>query len=116
VLDAYSLMMYYVPIGAFLGLLFFFEWMYLVYKDKWILDFYIDLEALAFNKAIFFNNTNLIGQLLFNNYYHLFIIISFILLVSMIGAINLTSEFRLHIKRSKINVLNLEKKVIFWKT
>ena len=116
VLDAYSLMMYYVPIGAFLGLLFFFEWMYLVYKDKWILDFYIDLEALAFNKAIFFNNTNLIGQLLFNNYYHLFIIISFILLVSMIGAINLTSEFRLHIKRAKINVLNIEKKVIFWKT
>ena len=47
-------------------------------------------------------NIEILGRVLYTNYYYLFIIASFILLVAMIGAIVLTHDTRTEIKRQDI--------------
>jgi hypothetical protein len=65
----------------------------------------------------FFNNIGLIGQLLFNHYLYLFIIVSFLLLISMVGSIILTSEVKVNghdnIETEK-EVLFFKKYLVFW--
>ena len=48
------------------------------------------------------SNIEVLGRVLYTNYYYLFIIASFILLVAMIGAIVLTHDTRTQIKRQDI--------------
>ena len=47
-------------------------------------------------------NIEVLGRVLYTNYYYLFIIASFILLVAMIGAIVLTHDTKMEIKRQDI--------------
>lgn len=48
------------------------------------------------------SNIEVLGRVLYTNYYYLFILASFILLVAMIGAIVLTHDTRIQIKRQDI--------------
>ena len=47
-------------------------------------------------------NVEVLGRVLYTDYYYLFIIASFILLVAMIGAIVLTHDTKTEIKRQDI--------------
>lgn len=100
----------YVPVGFLIGLIFLFE--ILIIVDKEIVsspnqEFSVfldptgsinDLSGLIYNST----NVQLLGQLLYTEYYLLFIIASLILLVAMIGAIVLTLYHEEEVKRQDI--------------
>jgi len=114
VVDSYSKI--YIPIGSFIGLFIIYQIIILLYQEGFSIDFYLnldftlDLDLDLFNKI--YDNISLIGILLFNYYFPLFLIVSLLLLVSMIGTIILTTDFRLF----KYENLNYTKNVVFWST
>lgn len=99
----------YVPIGFIIGLLFLME--IIIIADKQIIniprspngysDFIIKISDFS---EIIYNSTNiqLLGQVLYTDYYIQFLTAGLILLVSMIGAIVLTLSHEPEVRRQDI--------------
>ena len=109
----------YLPIGGVLGILFLFEILLIVDNDLIPLVNYSTYVPLlsSFNaSALDFLNwstkietvTNIesIGQIIYTYYFSFFLIASIILLVAMIGAIVLTMQKGVHIKRQQVFLQN----------
>ena len=105
----------YLPIGLFLSILFLFEIFIIVEGDLNSIEMfrftqakYLSLENQFLNNVcwvdnvIASSNVDVIGSVLFTFNVYFFIITSFILLVSMIGAITLTLHRRSDIRRQEI--------------
>jgi NADH:ubiquinone oxidoreductase subunit 6 (subunit J) len=113
----------YLPIGGVLGILFLFEILLIVDNDLIPLVNYntnqsseITITLLTLLKSFNFINwstkietiTNIeaIGQIIYTYYFSFFLIASIILLVAMIGAIVLTMQKGVHIKRQQVFLQN----------
>ena len=97
----------YLPIGLFVGFIILLELIYVVTQSKLQI-----VEAFSVNNNIdnqILNNTVLIGNILYTNYFLLFQISGIILLVAMIGAIFLTIRKREGAKKQNIYKQTLKK-------
>ena len=84
----------YLPIGLFVGFIILLELIYVVTQSK--------LNFIKINSNQLLNNTELIGNVLYTDYFLLFQLSGLILLVAMIGAIYLTLRKRKGIKKQNI--------------
>lgn len=105
----------YLPIGGVLGLLFLFEVLLIVDNDLIPLLYYNTQSFLEFQNTGFINwsdnlqtvtNIQAIGNLIYTYYFYFFLLSSIILLVAMIGAIVLTMQKGIHIKRQQVFLQN----------
>ena len=105
----------YLPIGGVLGLLFLFEVLLIVDNDLIPLLLYNTESFLEFQNSSFVNwsenlqtvtNINAIGNLVYTYYFYFFLVSSLILLVAMIGAIVLTMQKGIRIKRQQVFLQN----------
>jgi hypothetical protein len=113
----------YLPIGGVLGLLFLFEVLLIVDNDLIPLLLYNTESFLEFQNSSFVNwsenlqtvtNIHAIGNLVYTYYFYFFLLSSLILLVAMIGAIVLTMQKGIRIKRQQVflqNTRNFEKTI-----
>ena len=88
----------YLPAGFIIGVVFLFEILILtpsLHGQKVSYIYHWDYVEKA-------PNIEVLGRVLYTDYYYLFIIASFILLVAMIGAIVLTHDTRVEIRRQDI--------------
>ena len=95
----------YLPIGILIGSIIFLELFYVVSKSNFIFIEKNIIENIS-NQAI--NNTKIIGNSLYTDYFLLFQLSGLILLVAMIGAILLTLRKRLGTSISEL--LNIAEK------
>ncbi len=94
----------YLPFGAFLGIVLIIELGLLFLTENFR---EAGLVNYSYNPIIEkTENTKLIGEILYTNYFYLFQICGLILLVAMIGSITLTLRDRGIIKRQDINLQN----------
>jgi NADH:ubiquinone oxidoreductase subunit 6 (subunit J) len=97
ILEVYSSLVNIFPIASFLGLFLFFELLYIVSKEFFIINYIYNnyLELNMINNYLIYSNNNLylIGDLLFNHYNIMLIVVGLILLLAMLGAIILTKDF-----------------------
>ena len=94
----------YLPFGALLGIVLIIELGILFLTKSFSensLSKFVELPVM--NEA---ENTKLIGQVLYTNYFYLFQISGLILLVAMVGSITLTLRDRGQIKRQNISQQN----------
>ena len=94
----------YLPFGALLGLVLIIELGMLFYTES-----YSEISLVEFsNKPLIteIENTKMIGEILYTDYFYLFQISGIILLVAMIGSITLTLRDRGKVKRQDINSQN----------
>jgi NADH:ubiquinone oxidoreductase subunit 6 (subunit J) len=106
----------YVPVGGVLGLLFLFETLMIVDNDLIPLLSYSNVEALGDYQATHFTdwadhlhtatNIQAVGNVMYTYYVYFFLMASLILLVAMIGAIVLTMQKSIHIKRQQVFLQN----------
>lgn len=106
----------YLPIGGVLGILFLFEVLLIVDNDLIPLLFYNNAKALSEIQNLNFTNwisnvetiTNIqaVGNLVYTYYFYFFLMASIILLVAMIGAIVLTMQKGIRIKRQQVFLQN----------
>jgi NADH:ubiquinone oxidoreductase subunit 6 (subunit J) len=106
----------YLPIGGLLGILFLFEILLIVDNDLIPLLFYNNIEALSEYRQLEFidwstsihtiTNIKAIGNLIYTYYFYFFLMASLILLVAMIGAIVLTMQKGIRIKRQQVFLQN----------
>ena len=106
----------YLPIGGVLGILFLVEVLLLVDNDLIPLLFYDNMQAILEFKNLNFidwsttiqtsTNIQAIGNLLYTYYFYFFLVASLILLVAMIGAIVLTMQKGIPIKRQQVFLQN----------
>jgi len=106
----------YLPIGGLLGLLFLFEILLIVDNDLIPLLSYKNIEALADYRELNFidwsntihivTNIQAIGNILYTYYFYFFLLSSIILLIAMIGAIVLTMQKGIRIKRQQVFLQN----------
>ena len=104
-IELYNTFFNYLPIGSFIGLLFFLEIFYLFsfdfplaeevyFFDSDVFNFWIELSRLKANLFLF-------GELLYDEFWFLVIAVAIILLISMIGSIILTIDDNLKISKEK---------------
>lgn len=105
----------YLPIGGVLGLLFLFEILLIVDNDLIPLLLYNTEHFLEFKNLSFVNwsenlqtvtNIQAIGNLVYTYYFYFFLMSSIILLIAMIGAIVLTMQKGIGIKRQQVFLQN----------
>jgi NADH-ubiquinone oxidoreductase chain 6 len=105
----------YLPIGGVLGLLFLFEILLIVDNDLIPLLLYNTENFLEFKNLSFINwsenlqtvtNIQAIGNLVYTYYFYFFLMSSIILLIAMIGAIVLTMQKGIRIKRQQVFLQN----------
>lgn len=106
----------YLPIGGVLGILFLFEVLLIVDNDLIPLLFYdnaqaiVDIQNTSFinwiNNVETITNIQAVGNLVYTYYFYFFIMASIILLVAMIGAIVLTMQKGIRIKRQQVFLQN----------
>ena len=106
----------YLPIGGLLGLLFLFEVLLIVYNDLIPLLIYDNIQAFTeYSELQFVNwssaihtitNIKAIGNIIYTYYFYFFLMASIILLVAMIGAIVLTMQKGIRIKRQQVFLQN----------
>jgi NADH-ubiquinone oxidoreductase chain 6 len=106
----------YLPIGGVLGILFLLEVILIVDNDLIPLLFYDNLQALSEFKDLHFidwsnsiqtsTNIQAVGNLVYTYYFYFFLLASLILLVAMIGAIVLTMQKGIRIKRQQVFLQN----------
>jgi len=105
----------YLPIGGVLGLLFLFEVLLIVDNDLIPLLLYNTESFLEFQNSSFVNwsenlqtvtNIHAIGNLVYTYYFYFFLLSSLILLVAIIGAIVLTMQKGIRIKRQQVFLQN----------
>lgn len=95
---------YYVPIGGFISLIFLFEiFMILDLQNNQINAINVlTLSSYEKLQLDYMTNIEVLGEILYTDYFYCFIISGMILLVSMIGAIVLTLYKKKHVKRQEI--------------
>lgn len=106
----------YLPIGGLLGLLFLFEVLLIVDNDLIPLIILDNAEKIQEYQEVFFTNwmsnmetlTNIqaVGNIIYTYYFYFFLMASIILLVAMIGAIVLTMQKGVRIKRQQVFLQN----------
>ena len=106
----------YLPVGGVLGILFLFEILLIVDNDLIPLLAYESRKSLPlFQNLSFVNwsenlqavpNIQAIGTLVYTYYFYFFLLASIILLVAMIGAIVLTMQKGIRIKRQQVFLQN----------
>lgn len=114
ILEVYSSLVNIFPIASFLGLIIFVELYYITIKEYYLINnnnnCYYELSLFNYNLILSNSNLYLIGDLLYNHYNIMLIIVGLILLVAMLGAIILTKNIN-HNNKS----ISLKKKMItFW--
>lgn len=92
----------YVPVGIVIGLVFMIELIYLIKSINPNLYQYKFFEFINYTNFNLNSNIKLVGQVLYTDYWEIFIISSIILLVAMIGAILLTLSHDLTIHRQDL--------------
>lgn len=99
--SANSDMSNYLPAGLVIGTVFLFE--ILIWHNH-SEGYYLssDCVPVYYNCVISSPNIEVIGKVLYTDYYYLFLLASFILLVAMIGAIVLTHDINTEIRRQDI--------------
>jgi NADH-quinone oxidoreductase subunit J len=107
----------YLPMGIFLGVIFFLE-VFLTFQDNFVSILSIDNYSVYINWLFILDNlTNLevLGQLLYTYYFFYFLIAGIILLVAMVGAIVLTLNFVQKAKHQFVfkQILRLKKNSIY---
>lgn len=115
ILEVYSSLVNIFPIGSFLGIFLLLEFFYIIKKEYFLLNYIYNnyLELGIYNNYLIYshNNLYLIGDLLFNHYNLLLIIVGLILLLAMVGAIILTKDNSKSIK--KYDILT-KSSITFW--
>ena len=106
----------YLPIGGLLGLLFLFEVLLIVDNDLIPLLVYENIQAFTEYRELYFidwsnaiytvTNIKAIGNIIYTYYFYFFLMASIILLVAMIGAIVLTMQKGIRIKRQQVFLQN----------
>jgi len=106
----------YLPIGGVLGILFLLEVILIVDNDLIPLLFYDNPQAVSEFKNLHFldwsnsiqtsTNIQAVGNLVYTYYFYFFLLASIILLVAMIGAIVLTMQKGIRIKRQQVFLQN----------
>lgn len=106
----------YLPIGGLLGILFLFEVLLIVDNDLIPLLFYENMQAFGEYRQLNFTdwamnihtvtNIKALGNILYTYYFYFFLMASLILLVAMIGAIVLTMQKGIRIKRQQVFLQN----------
>ena len=91
----------YLPAGLIIGIVFLFE--ILIWHNH-SEGYYLssDCVPIYYNCVIPSPNIEIIGRVLYTDFYYLFLLASFILLVAMIGAIVLTHEINIEIRRQDL--------------
>jgi NADH-quinone oxidoreductase subunit J len=113
IVEVYNTLISYFPIASFLSIFFFFEFIYILKNDINIFSIYyvnnelLNLNIISYNLVISNSNLYLIGDLLFNSYSYLLVLVGLILLLAMIGSIILTIDIQYHnVKNKKIKYYN----------
>lgn len=110
ILEVYSSLVNIFPIACFLGLFIFFELFYASLQDLYILNYiynnYFELNIMTHNLILSHNNLYLIGDLLFNYFNTMLVVVGLILLLAMLGAIILTKDHN-NINLSNVNLNNV---------
>jgi NADH-quinone oxidoreductase subunit J len=109
ILEIYSIFSIYLPLAFFLGLIFFIQIILVFFNFFNIIE--LNNLLIYIDWTLFTNiKINLIGQLLFNNYYILFIAATLLLFIAMIGVIilvldkiNLNNKLDYIVKLNNIN-------------
>lgn len=106
----------YLPIGGVLGILFLFEVLLIVDNDLIPLLFYDNIQAISqiqnlnfvnwINNVETITNIQAVGNLVYTYYFYFFLMASIILLIAMIGAIVLTMQKGIRIKRQQVFLQN----------
>lgn len=108
----------YLPVGGVLGVLFLFEMCILIdndlipfltynIKDVSLLNNYSELSYVDWRMYLSTSHTiDALGNLLYTYYFYFFLVASIILLVAMIGAIVLTMQKGIRIKRQQVFLQN----------
>lgn len=120
VVELHSTFFNYLPIGSFIGILFFFEVSYFVLSEFSMYNFgFLDsFDAIFFDKLIIKSNIVLFGEILYNYFNFLVLVMSLVLLISMVGSIILTMDFKEKFESLDLNIYNKSKvsveRVSFW--
>ena len=116
VVEVYNSIIYYLPIGLFLGLFFLIEIIYMIIKDFGINSIYLFVDHIEFVNPIIYSNMQLLAEVLFNEYYLLVLILGWLLLVGMIGAIALTIDVtkKAHKKNLNYSLIKVDHTTYFW--
>jgi NADH:ubiquinone oxidoreductase subunit 6 (subunit J) len=113
ILEVYSSLVNIFPIASFLGLIIFVELYYITIKEYYLIhnnnNYYYELSLFNYNLILSHSNLYLIGDLLYNHYNIMLIIVGLILLVAMLGAIILTKN----INHNNKNILLKKKNITF---
>jgi NADH-quinone oxidoreductase subunit J len=100
----------YLPIGSFLGIVFFLE-IFLTFQDNFVLTIQNTEGYTQWLSSLdSITNVEMLGQLLYTYYFFYFLIAGIILLVAMIGAIVLTLNFSQKAKHQSVFKQILRKK------
>nr|YP_004123364.1 NADH dehydrogenase subunit 6 [Plakortis simplex]ADO51513.1 NADH dehydrogenase subunit 6 [Plakortis simplex] len=100
----------YIPIGSVMGVFLLFE-IFIIGREAIVYsngdtDYANFMDVLDFSdvslEIIKFSNIEALGRVLYTDYFYSFILASFILLVAMIGAIVLTHELGIELKRQDL--------------
>jgi len=88
-IEFYNSYIYYIPIITFIAIFFIFELFYFYYINISCEEVYLYNNSTNLIIKSLFNLDNLVllGIVLFNYYFHLFFLLSLLLLISMIGSI-----------------------------
>jgi NADH:ubiquinone oxidoreductase subunit 6 (subunit J) len=102
ILEVYSTFSIYLPLAIFLCIIFFIQLFFVYFKSFSVVELGNSLNYI--NWVLFTNvKINLIGQLLFNEYFILFIAATLLLFIAMIGVITLVLNKNEEASESKLN-------------
>jgi len=124
IVEVYNSLLNYIPIGSFIAIFFLLLFIYFIKLDLNIFllnsnNNLIEMNKYNYNLIWSYNNLYLLGELLYNSYSFIIVIISLVLLVAMVGSIFLTLDSSYHDMKSKeINILSSLKlrkeRITFW--
>lgn len=124
IVEVYNSLLNYIPIGSFIAIFFLLLFIYFIKLDLNIFllnsnNNLIEMNKYNYNLIWSYNNLYLLGELLYNSYSFIIVIISLVLLVAMVGSIFLTLDSSYHEMKSKeINILSSLKlrkeRITFW--
>lgn len=124
IVEVYNSLLNYIPIGSFIAIFFLFLFIFFIKLDLNIFLLNTNNNLIEINKYNYslvwsYNNLYLLGELLYNSYSFIIVLISLVLLVAMIGSIYLTLDSSYHEMRSKetsiLSSIKLRKdRITFW--
>lgn len=115
VVEVYNSIIYYLPIGLFLGIFFLIEIIYMIINDFGVNSIYLFVDHIEFVNPVINSNMKLLAEVLFNEYYLLVLFLCWLLLVGMIGAIALTIDVNQKNKNTNVySVIKVDHLTYFW--